>query len=135
VIPHQWAPFEENVLGYKGLNFPQWGLLQFARTAGAPLGFRTFLREDGRYVLLLLSAGVPLLVAWRRPSASTSAFGLSLVSVLLLSTSTAGRYVVGAVAAVFLINVWAGVVYNIAASVLLIVIYDRWNGGAFIWNW
>jgi hypothetical protein len=85
--------------------------------------------------LLLLSAGVPLLIAWRRPTASTSAFGLSLVAVLLLSTSTAARYLVWAVAAVFLINVWAGVIYNVAASLLLIVIYDHWNGGAFMWNW
>lgn len=135
LIPHQWAPFAENVLAYKGLNFPQWGLLQFARTAGSSPELRSFLRNDGRYLLLMLSAGVPLLVAWRRPAASTSAFGLSLVAVLLLSTSTGGRYVVWAVAAAFLVDVWAGVIYNAAASYFLIVLYSRWNGDKFLWNW
>jgi hypothetical protein len=135
VIPHRWAAFEQNVLGYKGLNYPQWGLVEFARVVGFSNHWQEMLRGAGRYPLLLLSAGVPLLIAWRRPTASTSAFGLSLVAVLLLSTSTAARYLVWAVAAVFLINVWAGVIYNVAASLLLIVIYDHWNGGAFMWNW
>jgi len=135
VVPHRWTAFKENVLGYKGLNYPQWGLVQFARTLGFSTHWQEMLRGGGRYPLLLLSAGVPLLIAWRWPTASTSAFGLSLVAVLLLSTSTAARYVVWAVAAVFLVNVWAGVIYNVAASALLIVVYDSWNGGALPWNW
>jgi hypothetical protein len=135
VVLHRWTAFQRNVLSYKGLNLPQWGLLEFARIAGFSNHWQATLRGGGRYPLLLLSAGVPLLVAWRRPADSMSAFGLSLVGVLLLSTSTAPRYVVWAVAAVFLINVWAGAIYNIAASLFLIVVYDHWNGGAFIWDW
>ncbi|HUI50073.1 MAG TPA: hypothetical protein VL119_15385, partial [Acidimicrobiia bacterium] len=78
-------------------------------------------------------AGVPLLIAWRRPGASILAFGMSFVAVLLLSTATGGRYLVWAIAAAFLIDVRAAVVYNIAASTLLLVVYDRWAGG-FPWN-
>ena len=135
VVPHRWTAFEQNVLSYKGLNQTQWGVLELAHAVGLSNHWQATLRDGGRYPLLLLSAGVPLLIAWRRPTASTSAFGLSLVGVLLLSTSTAARYVVWAVAAVFLINVWAGVIYNVAASVFLIKLYDRWNGDVLPWHW
>jgi 4-amino-4-deoxy-L-arabinose transferase-like glycosyltransferase len=135
VIVHRWTPFERNVLSYKGLNLPQWGILEFARIAGFSNHWQAILRNQGRFPLLLLSAGAPLLLVWRRPTAAVPAFGLSLVAVLLLSTSTAARYMVWAVAPVFLIDVWAGVVYNVAASVFLIVIYEGWNAGAWPWDW
>jgi len=67
-------------------------------------------------------------------TATTAAFGLTLVMFLLLSTATATQYLVWAVAAGFLINVWAAAVYNIAASILLTIVYDRWNN-APPWGW
>ena len=66
---------------------------------------------------------------WRRPTASIMAFGMSLVLVLLLSTATGGRYLVWAIGAAFLVDVPAAVVYNVVASTLLIVVYNRWSSG------
>jgi hypothetical protein len=125
-------PFSQNVIGFKG--YPgSWGLVEFATLSGFSHHATQVLENQGRTPLLLLSAGLPFLIAWRRPSASIPAFGMSLVLVLLLSTATGGRYLVWAIAAAYLIDVWAATVYNIAASVLLIVVYDRWSGG-FPWN-
>lgn len=132
VLVKRWRPFSKNVLGFKG--YPgKWGLVQIATISGLSRHAITLLEGPGRMPLLLVTAGVPLLIAWRRPGASILAFGMSFVAVLLLSTATGGRYLVWAIAAAFLIDVRAAVVYNIAASTLLLVVYDRWAGG-FPWN-
>jgi hypothetical protein len=133
VVATEWHPFAKNVLGYKGLA-GKWGLVEFATNIvkASPHTIR-LLTGPGRWPLLLISAGLPLYIAWRRPSASIPAFGLSLVLVLLLSTaSSGGRYLAWAIAAAFLVDVPTAVLYNIGASVLVITVYNRWNGG---WPW
>ena len=133
VIVRSWRPFSQNVLGFKGAP-GEWGLVRIASLLGVSGHGLEVLEGPGRYPLLLLSAGIPLLIAWRQPERSTAAFGLSLVGVLLLSTGTSGRYLVWAVAAAFLVDFWSAAVYNLAASVLLVVVYDRWSR-AFPWQW
>jgi hypothetical protein len=131
VIVRSWHPFARDVLGYKG--YPgKWGIPEIFSLVGASNHAIQQLEGPGRLPLLLVCAAVPLLIAWRRPSASLLAFGMSLVLVLLLSTATSGRYSVWAIGAAFLVDVYAGVVYNVAASTLLIVVYNRWSNGH--WN-
>ena len=134
VLLHRWTPFERDVLGFKG--YPgKWGIVEIAAVAGLSKHSIQSLEDSGRSVLLVLSAGVPFLLAWRRKDATIPAFGLSLVLVLLLSTASGARYLVWAVPAAFLINVWAAAVYDVAGSILLIHVYDHWNGGALPWEW
>jgi Dolichyl-phosphate-mannose-protein mannosyltransferase len=135
VLIRHFASFMHNVVEYGGYgNHPRWGLPEFAYAAGVSQHWMNLLLGPGRFAILLACAGVPLLIAWRRPTATTAAFGLTLVMFLLLSTATATQYLVWAVAAGFLINVWAAAVYNIAASILLTIVYDRWNN-ALPWGW
>jgi 4-amino-4-deoxy-L-arabinose transferase-like glycosyltransferase len=134
VLVQRWTPFVHDVLGFKG--YPgKWGIVELATLAGFSKHSIQSLEDSGRSVLLLLSAGVPFLIAWRRRDATIPAFGLSFVLVLLLSTASGARYLVWAVPAAFLINVWAATVYDVAGSVLLIVVYDHWNGGVLPWEW
>jgi hypothetical protein len=133
VFVQRWTPFKNDVLGFKGYN-GQWGLVEFATLAHLSKHSVQTLQNSGRSLLLVLAAGIPFLVAWRRKDATIPAFGLSLVLVLLLSTATAGRYTVWAVAAAFLINFWAAAIYDIASGVLLLVVYSRWSHGP-PWDW
>ena len=133
VFVQRWTPFKNDVLGFKGYT-GQWGLVEFATLAHFSRHSVQTLQNSGRSLLLVLAAGIPLLVAWRRKDATIPAFGLSLVLVLLLSTATAGRYTVWAVAAAFLINFWAAAIYDIASGVLLLVVYSRWSHGP-PWDW
>ena len=113
VFVRRWTPFKADVLGFKGYT-GQWGLVEFATLAHFSKHSVQTLQNSGRSLLLVLAAGIPFLVVWRRKDATIPAFGLSLVLVLLLSTATAGRYTVWAVAAAFLINFWAAAIYDIA---------------------
>ncbi|MDQ1477237.1 MAG: hypothetical protein QOE62_2466 [Actinomycetota bacterium] len=133
VLVKRWTPFKADVLGFKG--YPgKWGLVEIATKLGASKHAIATLEGSGRTVLLVVAATIPVLLLWKRPSATNEAFGLTFVLILLLSTATGGRYLVWAVAAAFLIDVWAAVVYNVAASALLIIVYDRWSN-ALPWHW
>jgi len=129
-----WRQFSKNVLGYKGVP-GKWGIIEFT-TNNLHWSKHALdaLEGPGRWPLLLISAGLPLFVAWRRPAASVPAFGMTLCLVLLLSTaSSGGRYLVWAVAAAFLVDVPTGALYDIGASAVLVIVYNRWNGG-FPWD-
>jgi hypothetical protein len=133
VVVERWRPFARDVLGYKGFE-GKWGLVEFATVLGASRHALDLLEGPGRLPLLLLSCGLPLYVAWRRPASVIPAFGLSLVLVLLLSTgSSGGRYFAWAVAAAFLVDVPLAAAFDIAGGILIVMVYDRWNGG-FPWN-
>jgi 4-amino-4-deoxy-L-arabinose transferase-like glycosyltransferase len=136
VILQQWTALRTNVLGYAGYGGrPLWGLPEFFFAAGASQHVLDVLEGPGRFVVLLLCTALPALLAWRRPAASVTAFGLSLSLFLLLSTATATQYFAWAAAAVVLISPWVGAIYNLAAGALLVAVYDSWNGGAYPWAW
>jgi hypothetical protein len=132
-----WQPFSKNVLGYKGVaGVPnKWGIIEFAtNNLHWSRHALDLIEGPGRWPMLLISAGLPLFVAWRRPSAAIPAFGMTLVLVLLLNTAASlGRYLVWAVAAAFLVDVPTGALFDIGASVLLVVVYNRFNHG-FPWD-
>jgi hypothetical protein len=133
VLVKRYTAFKTDVIGFNG--YPgKWGLVEIASKLGASNHTITTLENSGRTPFLIISAALPVLLLWRRPAAAQQAFGLTFVLILLLSTATGGRYLVWAIAAAFLIDVWAAVVYNVAASVLLIVVYDRWSN-ALPWHW
>lgn len=130
-----WAPFKQNVLGYAGYGGrARWGLPEFGYAAGLSQRWLDLLEGPGRFLVLVLSTAVPMVIAWRRPRATVPAFGLSLAMFLLLTPAYAMQYLAWAVAAAFLIGVWSGIGYSVAAGVLVITVYDRWNG-ALPWSW
>jgi hypothetical protein len=88
----------------------------------------------GRFVVLLIAAGVPLLIAWRRPTRLNEAFGLSFTLMLLLSTATATQYLAWAAAPSLLVSVWPAVAYNLAGGVLVVDAYSDW-ADALPWRW
>ena len=133
VLLRRFTEFDKNVIGFRGYNKPLWGLPEFASLAG--VSNHWLVAGSGPILMLVLSAGLPLLVAWRRPDAAIRAFGLALVLVMLLSTATGTRYLVWACAAAFLVDVWAGLVFNIGASYFMTVVYDRWNDHSYPWDW
>jgi Dolichyl-phosphate-mannose-protein mannosyltransferase len=133
VLIHRWTPFTHEVLGFKGYS-GQWGIVEIAILSGFSQSAVRTLQDSGRTLLLVASAGIPFLIAWKRKDETIPAFGLSFVLVLLLSTATGGRYLVWALAAAFLINFWAAAAYDIASGILLIVVYSRWND-ALPWGW
>jgi hypothetical protein len=133
VLVKRYTAFKTDVIGFNG--YPgKWGLVEIFSKLGASQHTITTLQNSGRTPFLVIAAALPVLLFWRRPAAAHEAFGLTFVLILLLSTATGGRYLVWAIAAAFLIDVWAAVVYNVAASVLLIKVYDRWSH-ALPWHW
>jgi hypothetical protein len=134
VIATRWPEFNKNVLGYPGIWLREWGLVQFAKWAEAPARWVDFMTGPGRFVVLLLCAVVPAVIVWRRPNALGAAVGLSLAMFLLLSSAFSMQYLVWPLAVAYLINTWAATAYNLAASVLMVVVYDHWNG-ARPWRW
>ncbi len=134
VVVRQWTPFRHEVLEYRGYISPGWGLVEFMHAAGLPQSWQDAVHGPGRFVCVLLSALVPLVLAWRRPASTICAFGLSLVMVLLLSTATATQYLAWAAAPAMLVDVWAGLAYNVSGGVLLLTVYSRW-ADALPWAW
>ena len=108
VLVKRYTAFKTDVIGFNG--YPgKWGLVEIASKLGASQHTITTLQNSGRTPFLIIAAGVPVLLYWRRPAAADEAFGLTFVLILLLSTTTGGRYLVWAIAAAFLIDVWAAV--------------------------
>jgi hypothetical protein len=133
VIVSRWHDFRVQVLGYSGAGYRQWGLLQFLNWAHLA-GVAGWLAGPGRFVILLVSGLAAAAVAWRRPDAVVPAVGLSFVLFLLLSSAFGMQYLAWALAAAYLIDTRAATAYNLAASVFVVVVYDRWNH-AFPWHW
>jgi hypothetical protein len=135
VIIKQWAPFSTNVLGYAGWGSPRWGIPGFLLEAGASQGVLDAVTGPGRFVVLLVSAGLPAFIAWRRPEHATVAFGLTLSLFLLLSTATAMQYLAWAAAPSVLAAVWFGTLYNATAGAFCVQVYSTWNLRPAIWDW
>jgi Glycosyltransferase family 87 len=133
VILRQWAGFKRNVLDYKGLQPKdgRWGVVDLARHAhNARLV--DLLVGPGRFVALAISALVPAFLVLRRRDAVATGVGASLVFFLLLTTNFGTQYLAWAAAGVLLLDVWAGLAYNLCAGVLLVVTYTDWTHG-FPW--
>jgi len=133
VVFDQWAGFKRNVLDYKGIapKATQWGIVDVARHL-----HQTWLVDalvgPGRFFALGVSALVPAYVVLKRPDAVATGVALSLTLFLLLTTNFGTQYLAWAAAAVLLLDVWAGIAYNLTAGVLLLVTYTHWTNG-FPW--
>jgi hypothetical protein len=133
-VVRQWTGFKRNVLDYKGLRpkDTQWGIVDLARHLhqGAMVDF---LVGPGRFVVLAISALVPAFLVLKRRQAVATGVALSLALFLLLTTNFGTQYLAWAAAAVMLLDLWAGMVYNLSAGLLLVVTYTHWTDG-FPWN-
>jgi 4-amino-4-deoxy-L-arabinose transferase-like glycosyltransferase len=128
VVLRQWQPFRKDVLDYAGFATRQWGPVEFANVLHAPASAITFIAGPGRFLDVLLSALLPvLLLCWRR-DAALSAIGLSLALFLLLSPAFGTQYLAWPVAVAYLIELRAGIAYNLAAGALLAEVYLREHG-------
>ena len=93
----------------------------------------TLLVGPGRFAALGISALVPAYLVLRRRDAVAEGVALSLALFLLLTTNFGTQYLAWAAAAVLLLDVWAGAVYNLVTGVFLVVTYTRWTNG-FPWR-
>jgi uncharacterized membrane protein len=133
VVVAHWHAFDKHVLGYKGSALRQWGLPQFLAWVGLP-DAGGWLAGPGRFGILLVSGLTAAAVVWRRPDAVVPAVGLSLVLFLLLSPAFGMQYLSWPLAAAYLIDTAAATVYNVAASVWVLVVYSHWSD-AYPWHW
>jgi hypothetical protein len=124
----------ENVIGYAGYGPKQWGISQFIEWSGLPTGLIDLYAGPGRFLVLLLCSGLPVLLAWRRPDLTLPAVGLTFAMFLLLTPAHAMQYTVWPIAGLYLMNVWTATVYSLAGGLLLAKVYSRWNH-AYPWNW
>jgi Gpi18-like mannosyltransferase len=132
VLMTAFTPFREHVLGYTGsVNFRVWGLVQMAIWAGSS-SLVTWLAGPGRFLVVLIAAGVPAVLVLKRPERSVEATGLALVILLLLSPAFGTQYFVWAMAPAYLLTFWGATAYSVTAGTLLIEVYTRWSGG-FPW--
>jgi hypothetical protein len=134
VVFLNWTAFQENVIGYRGVDVREWGLVKMATLTGVPNNLIEVGVEQGRYVVLALAAVVPALLAWRRPNHLGAAVGLSFAIFLLLSPAFGMQYLVWPLAAAYFINFWAASIFNVFTSAFVVVVYDRWNN-AMPWGW
>jgi Dolichyl-phosphate-mannose-protein mannosyltransferase len=128
----QRVAVDRDVLGYAGITTRQWGLVQLGHWAGDPR-WVSYLEGSGRFAIVILSAVVPAILAWRRPQMIAECVGLSLCLFFFLSPAWATQYLVWALTASYLLSFGWATAYNISAGILLTVVYNRWSGG-FPWN-
>lgn len=133
-IVRQWTGFKRNVLDYNGLSpkDSKWGIVDLARHIHQGT-MVDLLVGPGRFVVLATSALVPAFLVLKRRQAVATGVALSLTLFLLLTTNFGTQYLAWAAAAVMLLDLWAGIVYNVSAGVLLVVTYTHWTNG-FPWN-
>lgn len=130
VALHVWQPFRDKVLDYAGGQQP-WGLVQLGKWVGDP-AWATWLEGPGRFIVVLVVAGLPAaLVLWCPPRV-VEASALALTGLLALSPAFGTQYLVWGVAPAYLLSFWSATAYNLIASCLLIEVYTRWSGG-FPW--
>jgi hypothetical protein len=130
----QFGPLRTNVIGYAGYGPKQWGISQFAQWLHVPQQVIDTYAGPGRFLVLLVSAGLPVLLAWRRPDLTLPAVGLTFALFLLLTPVHAMQYTVWPVAGLYLLSVWPATVYSLVAGLLLAKVYSRWSH-AYPWNW
>jgi Dolichyl-phosphate-mannose-protein mannosyltransferase len=129
-----FATVRHNVIGYAGYGPRQWGPAQFGVWLGIPQQWIELYAGPGRFLVLLLSAGLPVLLAWRRPSMTVPAAGLAFALFLLFTPAHAMQYTIWPIAGMYLMNIWAATAYSLAGGLLLTKVYDRWSH-AYPWHW
>jgi hypothetical protein len=135
VLRWRWVPFRDNVLGYAGVAWREWGLIKFASWLDAPESLTRWLVTPGRFVVVLLCSLLPALIVFQRREALVPAAGLALSMFMLLSPAFGMQYLCWPLAGAYLVSFGAASLYNVAASVLTLVVYSRWNGGTAPWDW
>lgn len=129
----EWDRVMHNVVGYAGISVRQWGLPQIVAWLGNPDWAAALITGPWRYAALLIGAGVPAWLVWRRPAALPAALGIALGLLLILSPAFGHQYLVWPAAALFFVSLVGGALYNLSAGLLIAVVYTRWNGG-FPWD-
>lgn len=130
----EWEGMRKNVIGYAGYGPKQWGISQFIEWMGLPDGLIDLYAGPGRFLVLAICAGVPVLVAWRWPERTLPAFGLTFALFLLITPVHAMQYTVWPIAGLYLMNIWGATAYSFAGGLLLAKVYSRWSH-AYPWNW
>lgn len=131
-ILREWGPLRHNVLGYSGIQFRQWGLVELASTSDSAHlahSISTWLVGPGKTMVLLIAAFGPALLIIRRPAGVLTGVAVSLVALLALSPAFGVQYLAWAVAAAYCINFTAATAYNLVAGVFLFETYNSWAGG------
>ena len=126
--------FLRDVLGYGGNGLVQWGIPVLSLMVGVNPADHELLFRVGGYLVLVLSALAPLLLARRRPQLHLVRFGLVLAIFLLLSPAFGMQYLVWPLAACYLVSLRYATLYNLAASLFALAVYSLWNH-AYPWNW
>jgi hypothetical protein len=130
-----WPELRSDVLSYAGSPTQrQWGLPQFVAWAGGRASWSDALAGPGRAVVVGLSGLVPAVLVWRRPHLVDVGAATSLAMFLLLTPQFGMQYLSWAIAAAYLVNVIAGSLYNLTASVFVLVVYGSW-ASTYPWNW
>ncbi len=124
----QWGPLHRDVLGYAGIGARQWGLVQLTSVLGLH-GLGDWLAGSGRFLVLVLAAGIPAYLLWRRPGRLAECAALALVLFWFLSPAFATQYFVWMLAPAYLLTFWGATAYNLLAGALLVEVYTRWSGG------
>lgn len=132
-LVQEWDRMMRNVIGYAGISVRQWGLQQIVAWLGDPGWATALMTGPWRYAALLIGAGVPAWLVWRRRAALPAALGIALGLLLTLSPAFGHQYLVWPAAAVFFLSLIGGALYNLTAGLLLVVVYTRWSGG-FPWD-
>jgi 4-amino-4-deoxy-L-arabinose transferase-like glycosyltransferase len=133
VLEH-YREVKQNVLDYAGVSYRPWGIPKIASWAGVPGSWLRWWEGPGHNSIVVVSAGLGALLAWRRPKDLAVAVGLSLGTLLLINTASADQYLAWPAAGVFLVEFWSGLVYTVIAGAFLTELYARWSGG-FPWNY
>ncbi len=124
----QFRAVRLDVIGYGGLGYSWWGVMQFGHWLGDP-AWVAVVAGPGRTVLVGICALVPAVAVWRRPGVILPAVAWSLIVFLALATAFGTQYLVWPLAACYLISVSLATVYSFSAGLILVDIYTRWSGG------
>ena len=115
-----------DVLGYAGVNHHNWGLPRLMRSAGLSTGW---IDGPGRFLVVAVCAVLPAVLVARCRGAVPQAVSLALAGFLALTPTYGNQYLVWGAATTVLLTTFGGTLYNILAGLLLLEVYNRWNGG------
>ena len=126
-----WSVLRTNVLGYNGWSSPQWGLAQILSDLGVGRADLHPLLDRLRTPVVVVSALLGMALVWRRRDALAPAVGISLGTLLLLSTATGTQYLAWAVAGLFIAEPWTALLYSLTGGLFLYKLYDSWTKGTW----
>ncbi len=137
VLALRFEEFRDSALDYRGVGLREWGFAYFVSAQGpswASVG--QWLQSTGSLLAVGLAMLAPFVVlALQRREANLLALaGLPLATFLLLSPAYGMQYLTWALAAVYLLDLRLATLYNVAASIFVLVVYDSWNH-APPWRW